>query len=283
MNESDFEIKAWKILIFGNAGTGKTTAALSGEGRKAYMELDIGSLARAVEGSPIDRSLIDYHPYRLPATSLRERVRLSSERIGQSGKGAMTFISPLSGYADLMYQFTNDFCDFAEDPNVSDIIIDTGSLCWDLFLLGSREEVQKMTPPDQWKSDLNRLEYQRPNMMIWDICNWSQVNGKNLIFTSRETYQWAGNDYDYNNPKPDGSKHLPGYVDVVVRLSIKNRKPVGVLDKVAAGGLELTGMEIEYPTVANITRLLKTAAQMRRHGIPFPQPLTYQAMKALME
>jgi hypothetical protein len=55
------------------------------------------------------------------------------------------------------------------------------------------------------------------------------------------------------------------------------------LDKVAAGGLELTGMEIEYPTVANITRLLKTAAQMRRHGIPFPQPLTYQAMKALME
>lgn len=297
MNSNPFLIDAYKILIYGVSGSGKTTAALAGEGRKAYMEMDIGSLQRAASSMQFDWTTIDHYQYRLPPTSLRDRGRVSNEMVGTSGKGANTIVHDLRGWDELAFRFTNEFCDFCEDFTwingakekvdipYSDIIVDTGTLLWDMLQDSTRERFQKAGGGTE--KELKRLEFEEPNTQIWDMCNWAQANKKNLIFTSMESYVWNNSGpapgYDYERHKPDGNKYLPGYVDVVLRMTVESRVPYGQLTKVAAGGLELLNMKISQPSVSKVIKILDTASMLKREGISLPDPLTADSLLAMAE
>lgn len=300
-----FLIESYNFSIYGKTGTGKTTAALAGPGRKAYMELDIGSLQRAASSMAFEWESLDYYTYRLPPTSLRDRGKVSTFMVGKEGKGAATIVHTLKGWEGLADRFTNEFADFCEDykwidnplygePNqpqrikvpcdvpYTAIIVDTGTLAWDLLQDGTREQIQANLPQDQWEKELKRLEFEEPNMQIWDMCNWAKANRKNLIFTSMEAYTWNNSGpspgYDLDKHKADGNKYLPGYVDIEMRMTIERQEVWGELTKTAAGGPELLGMKIKYPNVPGIIKLLNNVAMYKREGIPLPKPLTYESM-----
>lgn len=273
MNLNPFEIESYNFLIYGMSGTGKTTVAVSGKGRKAYMEIDIGSLARAVQGMDIDTSLLQYKAYRLPPTSLRDRGRVSTQKIGDSGKGAATIVHNLAGWERLAAEFTNDFADNCENPEIDEIIIDTGTLLWDMLQAATRERIQREVPSDSWEKELKRLEFEEPNQQIWDMCYWAKANRKTLIISSMESGIWSqanGGGYIDGQHKPDGNKYLSGFVDASVRLTVVSKHPVGELVKVAAGGMELLGMRIDNPTIDGLVSLFNSAASLRKLGLDLP-------------
>lgn len=290
---AQFNIRSFIILIYGDTGTGKSTLALTGEGRKAYMELDIGSLERAASGLPVSENDIDYFQYRLPPTSLRDRGRVSTAMVGQSGKGAATIVHKMAGWGDLAFKFRNEFCDFCESAEYSDIIIDTGNLAWELLQDGTREDIQKHLPPDQWEKELKRLEFEEPNKNLWEMCNYAKSCGKNLIFTSREGQVWSGGNYVEGSHKPEGSRDLPGYCDAIVRMTIVNKKPQAEIVKTAAGGMEISGMKLVAPTLTDLITLLRSAAAINRYnnearrngidGLKWPSPLTLDSVIKLAE
>jgi len=274
MKADPVEVSSYIFNIYGGSGTGKTTLALSGEGRKAYMELDIGSLQRAASGLNIAEEDIDYHQYRLPATSLRDRGRVSTQKMGKSGLGAATIVHSMRGWDDLSFRFRNEFCDFCESPDYTDIIVDTGSLCWELLQSGTREAIQKNLPEDQWEKELKRLEFEEPNKQVWDMCNYAKMHGKNLIFTAMERQEWGDGNYIPGTHKPEGARDLPGYCDAVLRMTVANKHPVAEIVKVAAGGYELLGMRLDSPTLGDLIAMFDGAAFIRRKGLPMPSPLT---------
>lgn len=270
MELDPFEIDAYVGLVYGPRGSGKTTAVVNGPGRKGYMELDIGSLARAANGLDIDRSLIDYYPYRLPPTSLRDMGRVSTTAVNaETGKGAATIVHNLKGWDALAFRFTQEFCDLCEDyqyvlidsvdkagnptkerqkvkrekgEELTDICIDTSTIMWDLLQDGTRERIQRTIPESQWEKELKQLEFEEPNSQVWMMCNYAKSYRKNLIFTAAETYPWknsgADRGYDYSSPKPDGNKYLPGWVDFEMRMSVETiRNKEGVMETMPVGTL----------------------------------------------
>lgn len=293
-----YQIGSWIILVYGEVATGKSTFAYSSERLKETFEFDVGSLERAASGLGISAEMITYHKYQLPPTSLRDRGRISTQLMGKddkgnlTGKGAATIVHRMTGWGDLSFKFRNDFADACEKTDERDLIVDTANLCWEALQDGTRDDIQANIPQDQWEKELKRLEFEEPNKQMWDMCNYAKANGKNLIFTARESQIWGGSNYIEGSHKPEGSRDLPGYADAVIRMTVNasTRKPQGQLVKVAAGGLELKDMMLQTPTIDSVIALLSGAAAIKQamalgiKGIKFPEaPITEEKIAHMAE
>ena len=252
-------------LAFGASFTGKSTFSASGTGRKWYAEMDPGSFERT--GLPAEN--ITVKQYHAPITNLLSRGKVSGAGISR----------PLDGWDALWWEFVEDYLN-ALDEDYTDYIIDTGTKAWLVCRNSFFERVQN-EKNDKERERLSRLEYQEPNGQMDSIITAAKMKGKNLIFVAHQGEVYM-NDKPTGELKPDGYKELANMADVTLQFSLRDKKPVGRIFKIGAGGLELKDMEIEQPTIAKVDELLEAAKKLRQAGkaVPdSPQRVLMEAMK----
>lgn len=262
----------YRFQVWGAPGSGKTSFALDGDGTKWYAELDPGSYDRAVMGLPIDEDTITKVEFYAPLTALRSRARLDTSMVGQSGKGAVQFVHKLEGWDEQFWAFTDAFLD-ALEAGYDRYIVDTSTVLWDLAKNAALERIQNEGKVSVSEARLQRLEYQEPNDLMAQIIGAAKQKKRNLVLIAHSAEIWEG-----GNPtgkfKADGSKHIPGMVDLSLRFEVKNKKPVAIVQKPGAGGLELEGLEFQSPSFEMVAETLDAAALIRKMGGELPDPLT---------
>lgn len=251
------------FLIQGDAGTGKTTFAISDatEANPAnYFEFDANSLGRASAGINITEANLVFRSYYAPLTSLMGPGRLS---VGAQGGISPAAVHKLEGWSEMLWQFVADYLESLKGPGYP--VIDTETKLWLMIRQGFLQEVQQATGAE--KDRLGTLQYTEPNARHSQIIEAAKARGKNLVMIAHEKEVWF-------NEKPtgvmtlDGFKEVPNMVDCSLRFTVEAKKPVATIIKAGTGGLELVGMKIVEPTLAKVNELLDAATALRRNGVP---------------
>lgn len=251
-------------LAFGPNGSGKSSFALSGTGNKWYAEFDPGSLDRT--GIDIAEANIEPHFYHPPLQSLLDMGSLDLASVGR-GAGGVQIAYKLSGWKEMFWDhFITDYMKALTEGDFQDFIIDTNKMEWEMCRNSFRQRIQEESDLDE-KRRLSRLDYQEPNNQQTQLIQGVKGRGKNYIMVAHEAEIWAGGE-PTGRYKPDGWREAEDLADITLRFSIRNKRPVGTIHKAAAGGLDLLDMEIVEPTIEKMDKLIKSAALLRRQGVP---------------
>ena len=256
---------SYAFLVWAAPGTGKTTFALSGEGRKWYAELDAGSYSRAVAGMPLAEGEVEVHKFYVPLTSLLDIARIDTAMVGQSGKGPVQFVHNLKGWNEKYTEFLATYLE-ALDTDCRYIVIDTSTRLWEMARNASMQRIQQTRPADQWSANMRTPEYQEANDQIAQIVEAAKMYDKHLILIAHQKEIWANGDAT-GKFQADGSKHIPAMMDMVLRFAIVDKLPVATIEK---GPLALTEMRLVAPTLPEVIDLLDSAAAIQRAGLEMP-------------
>jgi hypothetical protein len=264
--------------LIGPAGSGKTSFALSGDGRTGFLEFDPGSYDRAVQGSPIDEESIRLTRHWPPLDSLRDLGRISVGREG--GVGSAT-AKHLKGWLETYTKFIDAYFESLEDPEVNQIVLDTETREWLVVRQGFLQQVQEAQAGNnkQEAERLGTLQYTEPNARQEQIATAAKMYNKDLILIGHMKEEWRNNEAT-GNMIHDGHKEAPNIADLFLEFSIVDRKPMATIRKAGAGGLELVGMKIVAPKLKDLHDLLDSAALIRRMGGTLPSPLTLESVLA---
>lgn len=249
-------------LVSGDNGTGKTTFALSSEGKKDYYEFDAGSYDRAVAGLDINEDDITVHQYYAPLTNLMGAGKIS---VSERGGIAPATVHRLSGWKELFWTFVNDYLTALDGPGYP--IFDTETKLWLMIRQSFLQEVQDAAGPDRER--LDKLQYTEPNARHSQLIEAARIKGKDLIMLSHEKELYTKSEAT-GLMVHDGFKEVPNMVDYSLRFVLKNKKPLATFTKAGAGGLSLLGMEVESPTIPMIHTILDGASMLRRKGMVVP-------------
>jgi hypothetical protein len=267
------------VGIWGDDKTCKSTLALSFPKPIAAMELDIGGLERAIRNDTrygykamvksgdiilqyknvkgITHDLKYVMPYQAGDLDLATSTIKVNKRI--------------TGVKELWYRFLGNYIVLLEDPKIKSILIDTGTLLWEMDATSFLQEVQEKNP-DKPRSSLLAIEYREPNIRMRAIIYQAKARGKNLILThhSRDEYGAQLVKGEMVEAKT-GKKERSGWgplgdgADLIVHTYLKDEpilddkgKSTGKKTKVPycsvdlAEILDLVGMEFRCPTYQDI-------------------------------
>ncbi len=251
------------FLVQGEAGTGKTTFAISAatDANPAnYFEFDANSLNRASAGVQLTEASLDFHSYYAPLTALMGPGRLS---VSAQGGISPSAVHKLEGWSEMMWQFVADYLESLKGPGYP--VLDTETKMWLMIRQGFLQEVQEATGAE--KDRLGTLQYTEPNARHSQIIEAAKARGKDLIMLAHEKEVYL-NDKPTGRLTLDGFKEVPNMVDCTLRFTIEQKKPVATIMKAGTGGLELVGLQIVEPTLPGVNELLDAATTLRRQGIP---------------
>ena len=256
---------SYAFLVWSAPGKGKTTFALSGEGRKWYAELDAGSYSRAAAGLRLEPDEIELHKYYVPLTSLLDVARIDTAMVGASGKGPVQFVHNLKGWNEKYTEFLAAYLE-ALESDCRFIIIDTSTRLWEMARNASMQRIQQTRPAEQWSANMRTPEYQEANDQIAQIVEAAKMFEKHLVLVAHQKEIWQGGDAT-GKFQVDGSKHIPAMMDLVMRFDIEDKAPVAFIEK---GPMRLTGMKLTAPTFGYCADLLDAAAAIQRSGLEMP-------------
>jgi hypothetical protein len=267
---------SYVFLLIGLAGSGKTSCALSGEGYTGFHEFDPGSYERAVQGSPIDESMIRLSRHWPPLDSLRDLGKIS---VGTSGGVGSATAKHLKGWLENYTKFIDAYFENLEDPEVQQIVLDTETREWLVVRQAFLQQVQEAQAGNnkQEAERLGTLQYTEPNARQEQIATAAKMYGKDLILIGHMKEEWKNNE-STGVMIHDGHKEAPNIADLFLEFAIVDRKPVATIRKAGAGGLELIGMKIPAPTLSDLRGLLDNASLIRKMGGTLPTPLTIQSV-----
>lgn len=247
-------------LVLGDAGVGKTTYALSGEDPVDYFETDPGSIERAMAGTNIDPARVRIHQYSPPLSSLTIPVGLDTKNLK-----APVSIHHLKGWTEVFWHLVQDYLEALNGDGYP--VFDTETKLWLMTRQTFMQELQDAT--GQERDRLAPLQYTEPNARYDQIISAAKAKGKDLILIAHEKEIWE-NDRATGRYRHDGKAEAANLADVVLRFIIRNKKPVAIVQKAGAGGLELIGREIQEPTIGKVNAILDSAAKLRRSGFELP-------------
>lgn len=247
-------------LIMGEAGTGKSTFALSGTGKTWVAEWDVGSFARTGKD---ETPSLTMKQYRSPLTNLLGPGRIS---VGPSGGIAPATVHVLAGWKEAFWQFVEDYLEVL-GGDTQNIVVDTSTKLWLACRQGFLQEIQQAAGADRER--LSTLQYTEPNARMDQIVEAAKLADKNLILISHEKEMYV-NDKPSGVIIPDSYKQLPNLADCTLRFTLKDKKPQAHVYKAGTGGLELLNMVLEQPTLESVDELLTAASKLRRAGKPVP-------------
>lgn len=256
-------------LISGEAGTGKTTYALSGSKPVDYYEFDAGSWERAAAGLDLHEGDVSVHRYYAPLTNLLSMGKIS---VGSGGGIAPSTVHELKGWREMFWQFVQDYLDGLKGQGRP--VIDTGTKLWLAIRQSFLQEVQEAAGKD--KERLNALQYTEPNARHSQIIEGAKATGKDLVIVAHEKELWV-KDQPTGVFVPDAYKETPNMADVCLRFTIESKRPVATITKAGAGGLELVGMKITEPTMDKVNEVLDAAALLRQ------KRMEWDGIKMLLE
>jgi len=247
-------------LILGEAGTGKSTYALSGEGQVDYYELDMGSFERAAAGINLNEGKVSLHTYPPPLTNLIEPVKTSTVN-----PAVPLSVHALEGWREMFWQFVKDYLEGLKGSGYP--VFDTETKMWLMTRQAFLQEVQEATSSE--KERLNSLAYTEPNARYDQIITAAKARGKDLILIAHEKEVWV-NDKPTGTYTHDGKKEAANLADVTLRFTIRNKRPLATIQKAGAGGMELVGRELVSPTIASVNEFLDAATKIRKAGMSLP-------------
>jgi len=255
---------------YGEDKTAKSTLALSFPKPLAYMELDIGGFARANRNLPhlpiadwTEQGLIKLEQYIIPF------------QIGQLDAINNT-IRPskiIVGMKELFYQFAGKFIKHL-DEDVATIVVDTGTLLYELTCQGYLQEKQEaqldangnLKPGEKsLRSSLTPLEYREPYTRMRGFIYNAKARGKHLVLTHHATDEYAP------QPQRDGTiaevrtgkrvrhgwSQLGDSADVMVHTYWDSAKAKPFCKVELAEVKQLEGMVFEEPTFEKIDKAIK--------------------------
>jgi hypothetical protein len=161
------------------------------------MELDIGSFDRAKRNHPhapikdwYEQGLIKVERYILPVS-----INLEADI------GATRSVKILKGWKELWYKFAQDYFKFLDDPNIATIMINTGTIFYDLTCQGYLQELQEKQLPllangtgrdgKPLRVKLQKQEYTEPNDRMRAFAYQAKAKEKNLIVTHHATDEYG--------------------------------------------------------------------------------------------
>lgn len=264
----------YRILAWSEPGQGKTSFSLLGTQKKWYAQFDSGSYQRAVDGAPIDEDLITKEDFFVPLTSLTDRARLDTSMVGQSGKGAVQFFHKLEGWDEEFWRFIDRYL-WACEQDFDVLIIDTASKLWELARKATQQRIQQQYPVTDWQAQMKRLEYAEPNAQMSQIIEAADRYNKNLVLLAHDQEAWVGGS-PTGKFKPKGSDDAPKEVNLIMRFSLQNGKPVAeFVDKAPLG---LLGLKMEKPILDDVFKVIAAASTINKMGGTLPSPLTLEAV-----
>lgn len=261
---------SYVYLFIGGAGTGKTTTALSGEGKTAYFEFDPGSYDRAMKGSPVDESNILLSRHWAPLTSLLSLGKVSAAGLGMQMKH-------LEGWTEGYMEFVDTYLKNLQNPEVSQTVFDTETAEWLMIRNGWSQQIQNAGSKTE-ADRMSPLVYTEANSRYEQIVTASKMFGKDLILIGHMKEEYK-NDKGTGVMIHDGHKEAPNLADLFLQFDVVDRKPVATIRKAGAGGLSLVGMKLIAPTLTDLRNLLDGASAIRKMGIDLPP--TYEGIVEL--
>jgi len=183
-------------IIWGEDKSCKNTLALSFPKPLIDMELDIGGFRRSCRNLPnlpikdwYDSGQIKLEQYVIPFQMTEEDIK------------AVRPTKLVIGMKELFYSFAGQFIKHINDPNVSSIMVDTGTLLYDITCQGYLQELQeKQLPlkPDGKGSDgknlrlqLLPIEYREPYIRMRGFAYQAKAHNKHLIVTHHASDEYG--------------------------------------------------------------------------------------------
>lgn len=252
--------------LWGHDKSCKTTLAFTFPKPLIVLEFDVGGFDRAIYRfqQEFDSGLIKHEVYTMP-------FQIGTIDLAQLTTRPSKIIV---GVKELWYKFLIHYIQHLDDPTINTVVIDTGTLLWEVCCSGYLQEKQEiqldakgnLLPSEKGlRVSLLPIEYREPNIRMRGIIYQAKAHGKHLVLThhSRDEY----------GPMPDGKggiveaktgkRERAGWnplgdgADVIVHTywDSKNMKPYCKVELAEVKTLE--GMVFEEPSFAKIDRVIK--------------------------
>jgi len=259
------------FVLWGEDKSCKTTLALSFPKPLIHMEFDVGGFKRANRNLPhlpikdwTDQGLIKHEEYIVPF------------QIG-SIDPIQNIIRPskiVVGMKELFYKFAGSFIKHL-DEDWATIVVDTGTLLYDITCEGYKQEKQELQLPlkaDGMGSDgkplrvgLLPIEYREPYIRMRGFAYQAKAKGKHLVMTHH-----AADEYGLVRQKDGtlgegktGKRIMHGWTqwgdsaDVIVHTWWDSKATKPYCNAELAEVKELEGMVFEEPTYDKISSTIK--------------------------
>ena len=270
------------LVDWGEDKSCKNTLAMSFPKPLVNMELDVGGFDRANRNLPhlpirdwVNQGLIRNEQYVMPfpiGSIDMEKMLITPSKI-------------IVGMKELFYDFAVHYIKHLKDPEVATIVIDTGTLLYDVTCSGYIQEKQELQLPlgadglgvdkKPLRVSLLPVEYREPYTRMRGFAYQAKAHKKNLVVNHHASDQYGltkQRDGSIANDKT-GKRELHGWsqwgdsADVVVHTyiqqeevekdGVKTTKPVPYCEVELAEVLTLVGMKFREPTYDVIQKAIQ--------------------------
>lgn len=251
------------FLLWGPAGTGKTTFALEDATEQnpvAYKELEPGGFRRAARRLKLSEGAVQVDTYPTPMQEL-ETLLAGIPELGGKGGLKADFNYKLDGWVEVLNSLVRSTMQTSQAG--SRPVFDTATRFWYIVRQAYEEMVQKATGADV--EMIGQLKFTWPNKIHLQVHEFPIAYNLDVVWISHEATMFNSDPPIY---KPDCWKELEGMVDCSLRFRIVNNKPVARITKGAEVGMTLRGVDVEEPTLRKLNTVLDTAAILHDEGEP---------------
>ena len=250
-------------LLWGSAGTGKTSFALADatpDNPAWYAELEPGGFRRSAPRLNLAEGAVNVHAYPTPMQELETLLSGIPTLGGQGGLHA-DFSYQLDGWTELLNNVVTGM--MAAVKAGQRPIFDTATRYWYIIRQCYEEMVQKATGANIEK--IGQLKFTWPNKIMLQSHEFPLSYGLDVIWIAHQDTVFNSDPPIY---KADTWKELPNMVDVSLQFRVSNNMPVAKIVKGAESGMALQGLEIVAPTLSKLNAILDLAAILQKEGKP---------------
>lgn len=252
------------FACWGNDKSCKTTLALTFPKPLVVMEWDIGGFDRAIYRfqKEFDAGLIIHEMYPIPFQA--EQFDPAKLQVRPSKR--------ITGMKELWYKFLINYIKHLDEP-IATIVIDTGTLLWEVDCAGYLQEKQEiqldakgnLLPNEKLRVSLLPIEYREPNIRMRGIIYQAKAHGKHLVLThhSRDEYgpvlQRDGSIAEARTGKKERSGWGPlgDGADVIVHTYWDDKAKLPFCKVELAEVKQLEGIVFKEPTFDKINRTIR--------------------------
>ncbi len=184
------------FVLWGEDKSQKNTLAMTFPKPLIDMEFDIGGFERACRNLP-----------NLPIKDWYEQGLIKLERYAmpfQIGKldPVASIVRPskiIVGMKELFYEFAGSYIKHLQDPDIKTIVVDTGTLLYEVTCTGYLQEKQEIQldaqgnvkPRENLRVSLLPIEYREPYIRMRGFIYQAKAHGKNLVLTHHASDEYG--------------------------------------------------------------------------------------------
>lgn len=261
---------ARSYLCWGPQGSTKSSFGLAEAGPDnpiSYHLFEPGGFKRAATRLGLDEknlpSWVRLHKYVMPTPELDSMGQVI---VGQTGRAQANLYYRLDGWVDVIAAFNTNYMTDCKDGYRP--VVDTVTELWNAQQNAIKQQLQDAT--NGTNADyLDQLRYGAPNSRMMGAMHFARNYDLDAVFVAHEKEKFNP---DRNSVAPteyimDSWKKTEDQVDCSLRFRLVGNKPVARIEKGAEVGLDIKGLDIEYPTLTKVSEFLDCAAKLASHKI----------------